>query len=106
MFDGPGKDAADKRIQHSIANLVKRRLAGLKCECKYSNLVVTIGGDWRTGEFKVKELTGCCLNSASIAHDTLSGVAEKKVNIPSFTRVAIAHAANARAEASGLFSLQ
>lgn len=106
VFDRAAKTAAERKVQHSIANLVKRKLQHeLECSCNTSHVVVRIGGRWRAGDFKILDVTSCCLGSLDRANSLLADRAPTGP-LGSFTRAALDGAPGAREQVRTLFSLR
>ena len=103
VFDQAATNAAERKIQHSIVNLVKRRLEQqLECDCLTSHAVIQVGGNWRTGDFRVTDVTSCCLGSLDKANDLLGALHERSGTFSSFTRSAL----NSRDKARNMFTLR
>jgi len=100
VFDQVAKTAAERKIQFSIANLLKRRLEeDLQCSCATSHAVINVGGNWRTGDFSVTDITSCCLGSLDQANNLLAAKRERASVPSSFSRTA-------RQKSRGMFSLR
>ena len=103
IFDQAAANAAESKIQHSIANLLRRQLEErLQCECLASHVVVNVGGNWRAGEFRVTDVTSCCLGSLDRANTLLASRRENPSGFSSFTHSAI----RSRDKARRMFSLR
>lgn len=106
VFNAAGSDEKERRVQSSIATLVKKQvLSNVKCNCASCHVVVTIGGAWRTGEYEVKEMAGCCLDSLSAASEVLTKP-ERKRFLPVITRPVLAQPPFAAGFSGGSFSLR
>jgi len=72
VFNDAGSET-DKRIQASISSLIKNRLQKVvSCDCTQSNVIVSVAGEWRSGDFQIKEITACCNGSYEKANGALT----------------------------------
>lgn len=98
VFNDAGNEA-DKRIQSSIASLIKNKLQNsVSCECMASHVVVSVGGEWQSGDFEIRNVTACCDGSRDKARDALMQAPE--------TVSAPLASANNRFRAQSAFSLR
>ena len=105
VFSAAGSDEKERKVQSSIATLVKKQVSSnVKCNCSKSHVVVTIGGEWRTGDFEVKELAGCCLDSLAAASEVMT-MAQKKRHLPAIARPVFGKTAFAAGTAGSAFTL-
>jgi len=102
IFEGVGVDAHDKVVQSSIANLIKKQLERVTCDCLGCHIVVCVGGPWRTGEYEVQEVTSCCLKALAAANQCLLVERKKKPFVAGFARSGLGQS---RAQGAGLFSV-
>jgi hypothetical protein len=107
IFEGVGMDECDRKIQSSIANIIKNKLEREPvCDCKNSHVVVRVGGMWRTGDFVIEEVTGCCLKSLDKANEILLAPSSRSSIVAGFTRSAMTISGTSREQALSLFSLR
>jgi hypothetical protein len=106
VFNAAGSDEKERRVQTSIATLVKKQVTSkVKCNCSSCHVVVTIGGGWRTGDFEVKEMVGCCLESLAGASEALAKPAKKRF-LPVIAKPVLGHTAFAAGIGSGSIVLR